>query len=86
MSPPRRPVFSFRKSPERRALLAAARDSLKVSRHGPGQGASKVFDAAMKILILTEGGRLLQDLFPPDFDQEAKIQRVIQAYMDSPDA
>ena len=81
--PPRRPVFSFRKSPERRALLAAARDSLKVSLHDPGFDTSKIFDAAMKVLILTEGGRLLKDLFPPDFDQEAKIQRVIQAYMDN---
>lgn len=86
MPPPRRPVFSFRKSPERRALLAAARDSLKISRHSPGQGTSKVFDAAMKILILTEGGRLLKDLFPPGFDQEAKIRRVVQTYIDNQDA
>ena len=79
----RRPVFSFRKSPERKALLAAARDSLKISLHDPGFDTAKIFDTALKILILTEGGRLLKDLFPADFDQDAKIQRVIQAYIDN---
>lgn len=83
MPPPRRPVFSFRKSPERRALLEAARDSVKVSVHDTGFDTAKIFDVALRVLILTEGGRLLKDLFPPDFDQEAKIQRVIQAYMDN---
>jgi len=86
MSPPRRPVFSFRAPPERRALLDAARDSMKVSVQDPGDSTSQIFDAALKVLILTEGGRLLKDLFPPDFDQNAKIQRVIQAYMDNQDA
>lgn len=83
---PRRPVFSFRKNPERRALIAAARDSLKVSLHDTGFDTAKIFDTALRILILTEGGRLLNDMFPADFDQEAKIQRVIQAYTDSQEA
>ena len=81
--PPRRPVLHFRAPPERIALLAAARDSLKVSLHDAGMSKSKVFDIALKVLILTEGGRLLKEFLPEDFDQEAKIQRVIKAYMDS---
>lgn len=80
---PRTKVMQFRAYPERLALLEAARDSLKVSVLDAGMSNSKVFDAALKTLILTEGGSLLKDMLPPDFDQEAKIQRVIKAYMDN---
>ena len=82
----RRPVMQFRASPERLALLAAARDSLKVSLHDAGMSNSKIFDVALKTLILTECGRLVKDMLPAGFDQEAKIQRIVQAYMDSQEA
>ncbi len=83
MTPSRPTPMQFRATPERAALLAAARDALKVSLQDTGMSNSKIFDVALRVLILTEGGRLLKNMLPAGFDQEAKIQRVIQAYMDS---